>query len=398
MVGTARGDHAERPRPHIPLVIASSLGQRSLAPDAVVIGAGPGGLAAAACISLKGLDVLILERSKTVAASWHAHYERLHLHTDKNSSALPFLPMPGFYPRYPSLQQVIAYFETYADHFELKPHFNQDVLRVEEEDGLWRVSTQNARYTTPNLVLATGNAQLPYRPVVAGLASFGGDALHSADYRSGARYVGKRVLVVGLGNSGGEIALDLLEHGALPSISVRGPINIIPRDVLGIPVVSLVAVLRHLPRRLADALASLTSRVVFGNLQGYGLRRPDYGPLEQIYTRRQIPLIDAGTVRAIKRGYIEVVPGVESFISEGVLFTDGTSSPFDAVVFATGFRPNVPVVVSQEPDRTNQVGQAGAAHPRLFTCGFEVAATGMLNQIGLEARRIAAEITASTPH
>ncbi len=376
----------------------SNLGRPSVASDAIVVGAGPGGLAAAACIYLKGLDVLVLERSETVAASWHTHYERLHLHTDKTSSALPFLPMPRSYPRYPSLQQVIAYFEKYTDHFDLKPRFNQDVMRVEEEDGLWHITTQNALYTTPNLVIATGNAQVPHQPIIANLASFGGHVLHSSDYKSGVRYAGRRVLVIGLGNSGGEIALDLLEHGALPSISVRGPINIIPRDVVGIPVVSLVAVLRHLPRRLADALASLTSRMVFGNLEGYGLKRPDYGPLEQIYTRRQIPLIDVGTVRAIKRGHIKVVPRVESFVTEGVLFTDGTSSSFDAVLFATGFKPSAPVVIKQGLNQTNQVGQAGATHPRLFTCGFEVAATGMLNQIGLEARRIAAEITASTPH
>ena len=309
--------------------------------DAIVIGAGPAGLAVGACLQRAGVPFLILEQADGVGATWHGHYDRLHLHTPKSLSALPYLPFPKSYPRYPSRAQMIAYLEEYADHFGLQPRFGQHVLSARPAAGGWEVQTQETTFHAPNLVIATGNARVPYSPQWPGQADFRGTCLHSSAYRDGEPFRQRRVLVVGFGNSGGEIALDLCEHGAQTSMAVRSPVNVVPREVLGVPNVAITIAQTGLPPRVADALNAPILRLRFGDLTRYGLRRPPRGPLAQIDNDRRIPLIDIGTIQLIKRGQIQVYPGIERFVPDGVVFTDGRRQPFDAVVLATGYRPHV---------------------------------------------------------
>jgi cation diffusion facilitator CzcD-associated flavoprotein CzcO len=221
--------------------------------------------------------------------------------------------------------------------------------------------------------------------------------LHSADYRSGEPFRGQDVLVIGLVNSGGEIAIDLAEHGARPVLSVRGPVNLLPRELLGLPILTWSLVLSRLPPRVADAIARPLLRAALGDPARLGFARPEAGPLRQIRDRGRIPLIDVGTLALVEAGRIAVRPGIERFTDEGAAFADGSAARFDAVVLATGFRHALERVVEGAEALVDADGRPRAsgresALPGLYLCGFHVAPTGMLREIGIEARRIAADL------
>jgi cation diffusion facilitator CzcD-associated flavoprotein CzcO len=382
--------------------------------DTLIVGAGPAGLAVTACLKKSGRAPVLLERANRVGASWRAHYDRLHLHTPKSGSALPFLPFPDDCPRYPSRQQVIDYLEAYAAHFDITPRFGQQVVAVRpvrtgaggcgpvrtgalDESAEWQVCTTDAEYRARYVVVATGYNREPYVPTWPGQDLFRGAVLHSSAYRNGAPFHGQDVLVVGFGNSGGEIALDLCEHGARVALGVRGPVNIVPREILGIPAQRFSIAERALPPRLVDAVNGAILRLVRSDMSRYGLQRSPIGPATQIAERGRIPLIDIGTVDLITQGRISVLPGIARFKAEGVVFTDGSERRYDAVVLATGYRPRVDTFLEDAAPVCDGQGtprESGSATARrgLFFCGFRVTATGALREIGLEARRIAAVV------
>jgi indole-3-pyruvate monooxygenase len=363
----------------------------------IIVGAGPAGLAVAACLQRAGLPCLILEQDHQVATAWHGHYHRLHLHTDKGHSGLPFVPFPRDYPRYPSRLQVIDYLEAYAQAFRLDLRFGQKVGAARRANGAWEVQTQDASYRASNLVIATGYNREPYLPTWPGQDSFRGTLLHSSRYRDGEPFRNRKVLVVGFGNSGGEIAIDLWEHGAEPSLAVRSPVNVIPRELFGIPILTIGILQSKLPPRVADALNRPILRAVVGDLTSYGLRQSSQGPLTQIGRDARIPLIDVGTIQLIKRGRIAVCPGIERFTQDGVAFTDGTRREFEAVILATGYRPRVDAFLegaSAAHDAHGSPTSSGRESPLpgLYFCGYYVSPTGMLREIAREARRISAAI------
>ena len=365
--------------------------------DTVIIGAGPAGLAVGACLKRAGVPFVILERSSEIGAAWRKHYDRLHLHTDKRHSNLPYYSMPKHYPKYPSRLQVVEYLEAYATFFNLEPGLNQNVTSARFEAGQWEVRTEKGVYRSNHLVIATGYAREPNIPSWPGQAAFGGPILHSSDYKNGKPLEGRRVLVVGFGNSGGEIAIDLLEHGARPSLSVRRPVNVIPRDFLRIPILTLGIAMSKLPARFADALSSPLLRYAIGDLRPFGLRKLPYGPFSQMKQDARIPLIDVGTVDLIKNGRIPVHAGIERFTERSVIFTDGKQIDLDAVILATGYRPGLDSFLENVSAATDEYGcptRSGeeSSIPGLYFCGFYVSPTGMLREIGIEAEKISKEI------
>ncbi|CAB3793315.1 flavin-containing monooxygenase [Pararobbsia alpina] len=369
--------------------------------DTLVIGAGPAGLAVAACLKKRDVPFLVVDRAATIGSSWRRHYDRLHLHTDRSHSALPYLPFPKGTPRYPSREHVIGYLEQYARHFQLAPHFGEEVqaLRVVEQG--WAATTSAGVYRSPRVVVASGYNAVPHEPRWPGQERFGGHIMHSSAYRNGEPFRGQRVLVIGFGNSGGEIAVDLHEHGAQVAVAVRGPVNIIPRDILGIPVLSVGIALSRLPTRVSDALAAPFVRLIMGDITRLGFRKLAMGPLAQIRNTARVPLIDVGTIKLIREGYIEVVGDVREMSVTGVTFDDGRSLHFDAIVVATGFRPRTDAFLEAQDDvsgmwRAGTSGVMGTGQG-LYFCGFIVSPTGMLREIGIEAQRIAEDI-ARTRH
>ena len=369
-------------------------------PDAetIVVGAGPAGLACAAALRRSGGSVIVLEKADRIAASWRHHYDRLHLHTHKRQSGLPGLPMPAAYPKYPSRDQLVAYLEDYAAHHRIAPRFGTTVLGVRHRAGLV-VETDAATLTAGNVIFATGIAGWPLRPAWPGMDSFPGRLIHSSDYANPQPFSRCRVLVVGLGNSGGEIALDLCDAGNEVSLSVRSPVNVVPRDLFGIPILTLAILQRSLPYKLVDALNAPILRLAIGDLEPFGLRRPAKGPMTQVAEDGKIPLLDIGTVDRIRRGLITVRPGIARITGADVHFDDGTRAPFDVIVQATVYRPSLRALL---PDHHGVLDRSGApivcgrptGHHGLFFCGHIAVATGQLREIGLEAERIAATIRA----
>jgi indole-3-pyruvate monooxygenase len=369
--------------------------------DAVVVGAGPAGLAVGACLKKAGLSPLLVDRADTPGSSWCRHYDRLHLHTPRGNSELPGLGFPRGVPRWPSRQQVVDYLASYARHFGLDLRMGQAVTSVRPENGGWRTTTDRGTYRSRFVVVATGFTRVPVLPSWPGRTRFGGTVVHSSEYGNGQAYRNKRVLVVGFGNSAGEIAVDLDEHGAQAALAVRSPVNVIPRQVLGVPIVTLGILLRRLPPRWADAIAAPIIRLTIGDLRPLGLRKLPYGPFTQISEHCRLPLIDVGTISRIRSGRIPILPGVRELDDGEVVFEDGSRRAFDAVVAATGYVPRADdflMVPEVSLDANGCPPRSGTeVAPGLYFCGMLVPRTipsGALREIALEARRIARHVAA----
>lgn len=364
------------------------------AAEAIVIGAGPAGLACAAMMKQAGLAPVVLERASAVGAAWRRHYDRLHLHTDRSHSGLPGFSMPREYPKFPSREQVVAYLEAYARHFGITPRLDTAAKRIAADGRGWRVETNGDTVAAPAVVIATGTAGWPVRPRWPGAEGFRGTLIHSSEYRNPAPYADRRVLVVGFGNSGGEIALDLAEKGVAVALSVRSPVQIVPRELLGLPILTWAIAEQWLPPRLADVLNAPLMRLSVGSVEKLGLQRSPKGPITMVIEDGRVPLLDIGTVAAIRAGTIEVRPGIERFEEGTVVFTDGASAPFDAVILATGYRPDLRPLLPDVDGVLDASGQprvsgGATAQPGLYFCSFRVAPTGQLREIGIEAKRIA---------
>ena len=182
-----------------------------------VVGGGPGGLAAAYALRARGVRAVVLEKSDRVGASWRRHYDRLHLHTTRRLSALPGLPMPRSFGRWVARDDVVRYLERYSEHHELEIVTGVEVSRIEPaHDGTgWLLHATGGRELTGStVVVATGYNHTPHLPDWPGRAAFPGEFLHAGEYRNARPYAGRDVLVVGVGNTGAEIAVDLVEGGA----------------------------------------------------------------------------------------------------------------------------------------------------------------------------------------
>jgi indole-3-pyruvate monooxygenase len=359
-----------------------------------IVGAGPSGLAVAACLKQRGITALVLDAAAQVGSVWRKHYDRLHLHTHKGGSALPGLAFPSEYPRYPSRQQVVDYLEGYARYFGLEPAFEEAVTRIVRDGQHWVITTSKRDLASKHVVIATGYTRVPLQPRWPGLEGFRGEVLHSGSYKNGSAWKGKRVLVVGLGNSGGEIAIDLHEHGAQPTIAVRSTVNVIPRELLGLPILMVGAVLRPLPAKVADLMAAPLLALSIGDITKLGLRKKPYGAMEQIDRHGRVPLIDVGTLALVRNGHVKIVPGVQRFTETSAIFEDGATQPFDAVVLATGYRPGLEDFLPFARELCDEHGfpRSGEVRSGLHLCGFQLSTRGMFKEIGIEARRIARDI------
>ena len=195
----------------------------------VIVGAGPSGLAVAAGLKEQGVPFMILEKSNCIASLWqHRTYDRLKLHLPKQFCELPGLSFPESFPQYPSKDQFIEYLQSYADRFGIAPVFGAAVESASHDAklGLWRIRTNGDReYLCRSLVVATGENAERVSPEFEGIGGFGGRVVHACDYRAGDGFRGKKVLVVGCGNSGMEVSLDLCNHNAKPAMVVRSSVS-----------------------------------------------------------------------------------------------------------------------------------------------------------------------------
>ena len=364
---------------------------------ALVIGASTSGLASASSLQKQGIEYIIIEKESQVATPWRNHYERLHLHTNKSSSNLPYKKFDDTIPRYPTRQQVVDYLANYQIDFNINPLFNTEAKIVKKVGDYWMTETNNGVFKSKYIIVATGPFGKPKAIYFKGMDSFPGKILHSYGYKTGRDFKEQKVLVVGFGNSACEIAIDLYEQGAHPSMSVRSPVNVIPRDILGIPILQLSLLMTPFPPKLADAVNAPLMRFLVGDISKLGLKKLSYGPLEQIHKDGTVPLLDIGTIKHIREGHIKMYDSISYISGKTVHFTDGKKEDFDAIVAGIGYYRDYAEIIDVDKKRFVDLKvcinkQKYFGKDGLYFCGFWIAPTGQIREIALDAQKIAKDI------
>jgi indole-3-pyruvate monooxygenase len=363
----------------------------------LIIGASAAGLASAVCLQKEGIECIVLEKHLQVATNWRNHYDRLHLHTSKKWSALPFKKFDASLPLYPSRQHVVDYLDDYAKEMDIRPVFNTEVSSVKKENDHWITETNNGNYQSSYVIIATGMNNKPALAQWEGLKSFKGTVIHSSQYKNGKTFTGKNVLVVGFGNSGCEQAICLHEHGAHPALCVRSPVNVLPRDIFGLPVLEVGKLTSMFSSRVADKINAPLLRLLVGDITKLGLKKSKYGPLEQIEKQQKIPLLDIGTIKLIRQGHIKVYGNIVKIEGNTIYFEDNRQQHFDAIILATGYHHNLESFLHPSHINTRELNkpaskQCGFGKDGIYFCGFYLSSMGMLREIGIEAMKIAKDI------
>jgi putative flavoprotein involved in K+ transport len=370
-----------------------------------VIGGGPAGLSAAYALRARGIRAVVLEKSDGVGAPWRRHYDRLHLHTTRRLSALPGLPIPRRFGRWVARDDVVRYLEKYAEVHALEIVTGVEVSRVERSpDGSgWLLHATGGRELTgAAVIVATGYNHTPYVPDWAGLDTYTGDFVHAGDYRSPTPYAGRDVLVVGVGNTGAEIAVDLVEGGASRvRLSVRTAPHIVRRSTAGWAAQYTGVLVRRLPVGIVDRLARPMAKLSVPDLSKHGLPRPDTGLYSRI-KEGAIPVQDVGLIDAVRGGRVEVVAAVESFEDDKVVLADGNRLGPDAVIAATGYVRSLEGLVGHL-DVLDAQGRpvVNGAHcpdnaPGLLFSGYVTPISGTFRELSIDAVKIAKAIARDT--
>ncbi len=364
-----------------------------------VIGGGPAGLAAAATVQPLGVQVRVLEKADSVGHRWKNHYDRLHLHTTRKGSGLPGLAIPAEYGRWVKRDDFVAYQEQFAKHHGIELELGTEVKRVERTGDRWHVTTNKGAFEANYIVVGAGYNNVPVMPEWPGRASFTGELVHSREFRTGAKYQGKKVVVVGSGNTGAEIAVDLVEQGASEVWwSIRTPPVILPRSLGGIATQAFGIVLRPLSPKLVDPIMTGVGKLVIGSLAKFGLPKATRGGYTAVLEDHVLPILDVGLVAAIKRGAVKPVGTIKAFEGNSVILADDTRIEPDAVIACTGYRPALePVighlgVLDEDGIPTVSGAKQHANAPGMFFLGYTNALSGNLREISHHAHQVAAQI------
>jgi Flavin-binding monooxygenase-like len=317
-----------------------------------VIGAGAAGLVAARHLAAAGVPFEVIEREQDVGGIWNASlphspvYSSAHLISSKPHTQFPDFPMPREYPDYPDHVQVLAYLRSYAEQFGLYRHirFGCRVERAERTAPReWRVTfSDGITRTYAGVIAATGVHWVPAMPSIPG--SFEGVTMHSCGYKSPEIFRGRRVLVVGAGNSGCDIATEAGRHAERTFLSLRRGYHFIPKYAFGRPIdqVGEVGHRLRLPLAMRRALNGLVLRTVVGRPEDYGLPRPDHRILESH------PIVSSEILPAIRRGAVRPKPDLAELRGREAVFRDGSSELVDLVLFATGYRVSFPFLSTED--------------------------------------------------
>lgn len=358
---------------------------------AIIIGAGPAGLASSQQLKERGIDHLVLERGESVGQSWGRLYDSLTLHTGKHMSALPGMKFPSSTPLFLSRNMFLGYLHRYREKFDLPVQTGTAVTAVRRSKDRWQVETAAGSLESDAVIVATGIISGPLMPVFKGQDSFRGRIRHSVEYRRPDEFHGKRVLVVGAGNSGGEIASELAHAGIDTTIAIRSGANVVPLKLLGIPIQYCSYLIRKLPRKLQEAIVGgMRAAIDFRNGPP-PIPRPSHGPLDSI------PLIGFHLVDAIRSGRVRMRGGIEEITPGGVRFQDGSETEVDEILLATGFRAPLGFLGDLIGTDAKGFGQrrnrvVSTDQPNLFFVGHNYDATGGLFNINRDSRLVAEAI------
>lgn len=362
--------------------------------EILIIGASSAGLSCASYFQKNNIPYVLLEQSNVVANQWRNHYDRLHLHTPRSISSLPFYKIPKSFGKYVPRKKVVEYFDTYIKKLNIQPVYNTSVTEIEKENNVWNISTNNGNYQAKQVIVATGNTKIPKKINKNGLESFTGTTIHSSEYKNGSPYKNKNVLVVGFGNSACEIAICLSEHGANPSLSVRSKVNVIPRDIFGISTMKMGMNTNFLPAKLADKLNMPLINLFIGDITKLGLKKSEMGPKEQVAKTGRIPLLDIGTVDLIKKEKIKVFGDIVAINGSSITFEDNKKTNFDAIIFATGYKNGLDKLVKNiSEERLNdtkiQISKRKQfGKDNIYFAGYHTSLNGMLRECATEAEYI----------
>jgi cation diffusion facilitator CzcD-associated flavoprotein CzcO len=381
-----------------PNALASRTGpKRKTAPNVLIVGAGPAGLAAAAELGRRGISALVLERGESVATSWRRRYDRLRLNTSRWTSSLPHARYPRAAGLFPSRDHVVGYLEAYAARNGVEIRAGTIVERVDRDDHHWTLTTSAGPMTAAQLIIATGHQHTPLIPDWPGRELFNGRLIHSAEYRNTREFHGSDVLVVGPGSSGMEIAYDLAEGGATRvRVAIRTQPNIILRQAGPVPGDVPATLMYRLPPQIGDRQTRLIRRLTIGDLSAHGLVPPNEGIMSRVHREGKAPaILDKRVIEAIKQRRIEIVAAVDSFDATGVVLVDRTRVEPHMVIAATGYATGLEALVGHlgvlDERGVPLIHGGPAAAPGLRFIGYQPR-PAQIGYVGAEATRAAKQI------
>jgi cation diffusion facilitator CzcD-associated flavoprotein CzcO len=371
---------------------------------AIVVGAGPAGLAVLAELTRRGVDAVGIDRGDEIGSSWRNHYDRLRLNTVRWISHMPGAWLPRRYGRYVARDDVIAYLKQYASRRRLPVRLGVEAHRIEPgQRGRWRVVAAEESLESDSVVVATGYCRIPRIPAWPGLSDYRGELVHSSAYRHVTPYRNREVLVVGAGNSAAEIAVDLAHGGARRVwMAVRTPPQVVPRSVMGVPTILVAVATRRLPPVVGDTLVRALQRWRIGDLSAYGLPSSTQAVSRQFSANDVVPITHPEFVPTLRSGRIQIVAAVSELDGPEVVLAGGTRLRPEAVIAATGYERGLHQLVgglgvvtdrdlpSVHGDRFDQRA------PGVHFIGFTNPLTGNLRELRLDARRIARGIASGS--
>jgi hypothetical protein len=310
-----------------------------------IVGAGPGGLAAARAFLNLGLSIDVFERHDAVGGIWDRKnpgtpmYESAHFISSRDMSAYHGYKMPDDYPDYPNHRQILEYVRGFATAYGLDEHIHLSTsVEQAEWDGMhWQVRTSDGRtqsYLT--LTCANGTQWYPSMPEYPEIETFTGEIIHSSAYHTGSQLVGKRVLVVGAGNSGVDIACDAARFADVAAISVRRGYHLIPKHIFGTPADKFAASGPHLPMSVAQTVFKPLLKILIGDPTKHGWPKADHKLFETH------PIVNDQVLHHLRHGDLTVKRDIYRFDGDDVVFKNGMHEKFDLVIMATGYVTKVP--------------------------------------------------------
>lgn len=311
-------------------------------PKVAIIGAGCSGITAVKNLVEIGLkNIVCFEQNDQIGGNWvysasdsHSSVcETTHIISSKKLSEYTDFPMPDDYPDYPSHQQVLAYFQSYCEYFNLYPfiQFNSKVQKIEKiENERWQIKVNDETHEFDYILIANGHHNMPSHPEFK--QDFTGEYLHSHDYKNNKGFEGKQVLVVGAGNSGCDCAVEISRVAEHVSLSMRSPQYIVPKFFLGKPTDTFNSSMLFLPKFIANPLRKLSLKFQVGNYEDYGLPNPNFPVIASH------PTVNSELLYKIRHGKVHPKRGIERIEEQTIYFKDGKQQQYDTIVAATGYK------------------------------------------------------------